>query len=90
MDDRIGKQGKGGFRPEKTIIGRVMRKASARSDAEQIFIRRSLGDGYYVVVDPGIIPNLEELIEEVRGELPNAPKRKKHVVAPLGETDSTL
>lgn len=90
MDDRIGKQGKGGFRPEKTIIGRVMRKATARSDAEQIFIRRSLGHGYYCVVDPGIIPNLEEMIDELRGELPNAPKRKKHVVASAGETDNTM
>jgi len=90
MDDRIGKQGEKGFRPEKTISGRVMRKATARSDAEQIFIRRSLGNGYYCVVDPGIIPNLEEMIDELKGELPNEPKRKKHLVASAGEADNTM
>ncbi len=90
MDDRIGKQGEGGFRPEKTIIGRVMRKRGRGRDAEQIFITRSLGNGYYCVVDPGIIPKLEELIDELKGELPNEPKRKKHLVASAGETDNTV
>ena len=90
MDDRIGKQGEGGFRPEKTIIGRTLRKRSRGRDAEKIFITRSLGNGYYCVVDPGIIPNLEELIDELREKVPNAPKRKKHVIAPLGETDNPV
>ena len=90
MDDRIGKQGEKGFRPEKTISGRVLRKRTARADAEQMFITRSLGGGHYCVVDPGIIPNLEEMIDELKGELPNEPKRKKHLVASAGETDNAL
>ena len=90
MDKRIGKQGEGGYRPECTIQGRVMRKATARSDAEQILIRRSLGNGYYAVVDPGIIPNIEELIDELKGEVHGKSKRKKHVAPPVSETDSTV
>ena len=90
MDDRIGKQGAGGYRPEKTIVGRTLRKRGRGRDAEQIFITRSLGNGYYCVVDPGIIPDLEEMIDELKGELPNAPKRKKHVVTSAGETDNTM
>ena len=91
MDDRIGKQGEGGYRPKCTIQGRVMRKATARSDAEQILIRRNLGNGYYVVVDTGVIPNLEELIAELKEGLPNEPKRKKHLAAsPVSETGDSL
>ncbi|KKM83549.1 hypothetical protein LCGC14_1308250 [marine sediment metagenome] len=90
MDDRIGKQGEGGYRPEKTIIGRTLRKRGKGRDAEQIFITRGLGNGYYCVVDPGIIPDLEELIDELKGKVKNEPKRKKHVIAPLGETDNTV
>lgn len=90
MDKRVGKQGEGGFRPEQTIIGRTLRKRSRGRDPEQIFITRSLGGGYYAVIDPGIIPDLEELIAEVKETLPNAPKRKKHVVASAGETDNTM
>ena len=89
MDDRIGKHGEGGYRPERTVTGRVMRKATARGDAEQILITRSLGNGYYCVVDPGVIPGFEDVINELKGSL-NEPKRKKHVIPPVGEKGSSM
>lgn len=86
MDKRIGKHGEKGYRPEQTIMGRVLRKATARAAAEQIFITRNLGDDYYAVIDPGIIPGLEEMIDELRKGIPHEPKRQKHLAA-TGNTD---
>jgi len=82
MDERIGKYGEGSFKPKATITGGAMPK--------QILITRSLGGGYYAVVPPGVIPDLEELIDELKGEIDGKSKRKKHIAAPVGKTDSTV
>jgi hypothetical protein len=71
MDTRIGKYG--GQKPTHTILGIINRPPA--------LLTRSLGNGYYVVVDSSL-PNdfdLEAEIEKLRGELPkekHEPKRK--------------
>jgi hypothetical protein len=83
MNNKIGKRGEKGVRPKETLLGRPITNKS------QILITRNLGDGYFVVIDPGIIPDLEEQIDKLKKEIPNESKRKKSATS-SGEAGNNL
>lgn len=68
MDTRLGKDE--GRKPTHTLLGLPIGNM-------QITRRRALGNGYYCVLDIGTIPNVEELINELKEGIPNEPKRER-------------
>jgi hypothetical protein len=68
MDTRLGIHGK--RKPTHTLLGLPIGNS-------QITITRGLGNDYYCVVDSGKIPNIEELITELKEGIPSEPKPKR-------------
>jgi hypothetical protein len=81
MDTRLGKNGE--RKPTHTLLGLPIGNM-------QITQRRSLGGGYWCVLDVGMIPNVEQLIEELKEGIPSEPKRQRKSVKASSEADNAV